>query len=347
MATKLENFNNALNFIEPERVPFAIWNTGPFCTTICGADEKDYYLNAEFKLKIMLQVQDMFPDAILIPGPWPDFGTVLEASVFGSEIVWNENAPPDNKPVIHGYSDILKLGINIGDSLLPIALRQYEYMWKHMDRRYIDENGYLDGIGFSMGPLEVAAALMDFSQFLIGFYDEPELMHKLIDMTTEAVIHVLHEQQKINGPLKRLAMGDHLAHNLSSDMFMEFCFPYYKRVFDEFPGAIKIYHNEGNILHIAESIPDFGANIVHYGVDTKKLKGILKGKVTIMGNLDPITVMCNGTPELVYKKAMECLMDGAEGGGMLLSSAGGMAPNTPAENVRAALRATEDFANSK
>ena len=90
MATKLENFNNALNFIEPERVPFAIWNTGPFCTTICGADEKDYYLNAEFKLKIMLQVQDMFPDAILIPGPC-SFGTVW-ASFRLREIVWNENA---------------------------------------------------------------------------------------------------------------------------------------------------------------------------------------------------------------------------------------------------------------
>ena len=63
-----------------------------------------------------------------------------------------------------------------------------------------------------------------------------------------------------------------------------------------------------------------------------------------MGNLDPISVMRDGTPELVYEKAMECLRDGAEGGGMLLSSAGGMAPHTPAENVRAALRATEDYA---
>lgn len=343
MKTKSQIISEILKFNENANVPFIIWNTAPFCTSICNIKQKDFYLKVDNKLNIQIKVQEMFPESILFPGPWPDFGTALEASMFGCKIVWHENDPPNAEAIIDNLNDVTKLKVNVEDSLLPEMLKQYKYMWSNIDKKYIEECGYLDGIGFALGPLEVSATIMGYTNFLMGLHDNPNLIHKLIDMATETVIYSLKQQEKINGKLKRVFIPDHMSHQVSKEMFEEYCFPYYKRIFDEFPAELKMYHNEGNLLHVADRVYDFGANVIHYSVDTKKIKEILNDEVVLMGNLDPINLMLNGNEQDVYLEALKCLEDGSKGGGMLLSTAGGMAPDTPKENVNAALRALNDF----
>jgi uroporphyrinogen-III decarboxylase len=58
-----------------------------------------------------------------------------------------------------------------------------------------------------------------------------------------------------------------------------------------------------------------------------------------MGNLEPVGLLLMGTPGEVEEKAAECLGEGAEGGSFLLSSAGGLAPGTPIENLKAMTKA--------
>lgn len=180
-------------------------------------------------------------------------------------------------------------------------------MWRHLDNTHIYNEGHLDGLGYLLGPLETAATMMNYTNFSVGIYDSPVLLHKLLDIITDGLIYSLIEQQKINGKLKRVFMCDHMSHQVSRAVFDEFCFPYYKRIFDEFPEAVKIYHNEGNLLHIADEVLDFGANIIHFGVSTTKLKDVLRNKVILMGNLDPIEIMLKGNEEIVYEKQCNVL----------------------------------------
>ena len=338
-----KNVTDVLKFKNPESVPFVIWNTAPFTVRVAGKTQKGFYLDPEFKLAAQLKLVEEFPDAFLIPGPWPDFGAAMEPTLFGSQVLWFDDQPPYAQHVIHSYEDINHLKLDWENSLLPEMLRQYEYMWKHMDSTLIEDYGFLDGLRYSLGPLETAAAMMDFSDFLMGFYDEPELIHKLLDITTEAILFSLRKQQKVNGTLKMVVLPDHMSHQVSGSLFDEFCFPYYKRIFDEFPGAEHLYHNEGNLLHIADRIPEFGATILHYGSDTASLAGILNRKTVLMGNLHPLDEMMTKPPEEIYALSTRIIEDCGVNGCMLLSTAGGMAPGTPLENVRAAISAGSDF----
>jgi len=54
-----------------------------------------------------------------------------------------------------------------------------------------------------------------------------------------------------------------------------------------------------------------------------------------MGNLDPVNLLLKGTLQQVLAECKRCISIAAPGGGYLLSSAGGLAPGTPMENLKA------------
>lgn len=328
---------------QPAQIPFIIWGPAPFITTSVGATQKDFYLNAERKMEIQMKAVDLFPDAWVVPGVWPDFGAVLEPTMFGSEVLYFDNDAPRAMPVIHDYDEIDSLRFDPANSLLPEMLHQYEYMWKHLPQRYIDDYGFLDGVGYALGPVETGCLLLGMSEFLMGFYEEPELIHKMLDIITDGLIYSLLEQQKINGRLKKLYLPDHASNQIGRASWDEFCLPYFKRIHAEFPDCkFVLYHNEGRQIHVGDTLHEFGTTITHFGDPIEELAPTLDPGIVLMGNLHPIKDMLRGTPEEVYQKSMH-IMQTAPKGRLWLSTAGGMAPNTPIENVRAAIRAAADF----
>lgn len=341
------DFTACVHQQKPVHTPFAIWPTGPFVCSIADVKQKDYYLDPETKFRVLMCAVDRFPEAIFFPGIFPEFGAVLEPSIFGSEILWHENDAPHALRLLYSVEDIDRLTVprdleNAG--LMPEWRREADYFWKHLPERYIEDYGFLDGLGYFLGPLETAATLMNYSEFLLQLCLEPEKIHKLLDIVTDGILASLRIQERVNGKLKRLVMADHMAHQVSTDMFLEFCAPYYKRIYDAFSYAeFKLYHNEGNVGHIAHLLSGIGINLMHYGADTQLLQQKTAGKVALMGNLHPLHVMLEGTPEAVYTAAVRCICEGEAGGGHILSTAGGLAFGTPPENVDAAIKAVAEY----
>ena len=75
------------------------------------------------------------------------------------------------------------------------------------------------------------------------------------------------------------------------------------------------------------------------GVDIAQAKEATRGKVALMGNLDPIAVLERGTPEQVAAEAERIVTLGKQGGGYLFDT-GEMVPrDTPEANVRAMIDA--------
>ena len=69
-------------------------------------------------------------------------------------------------------------------------------------------------------------------------------------------------------------------------------------------------------------------------VDLAEAKGQVGNKVFIKGNMDPIHVLLNGTPEQIKKDAKERIQIGSRGGGFILSTACSIAPYTPRSHVQ-------------
>ncbi len=341
----LDLLNQAAKRKNQQRIPFIIWNTAPIVISLLGIKHRQFYFDAALKLRTQLEIQNTFSDALLLPGAWPDFGVAVEPSFFGCDIEWPENDPPWVKSRITNVKEILHMTAVDPEKagLGPEMLKQYRFMWRNIDRGYIERYGYLDGLGYTLGPLDTAAEIMGYSSFLLELYDHPKLIHNLLEMITDCLIRWLKAQEKVNGTLKRVLIPEHIYTQLSPEHFEEFCFPYINRIFLEFPSAIRLYHNEGDVYHIMDRIPEFGADIFHFGTDIKETKERIGKKICLMGNLDPLEVMLNGTLETVKETAQTCLEIGAKDGGFLLSTAGGMAPGTPIENIYAVIKVANTY----
>jgi uroporphyrinogen decarboxylase len=332
-----EGYLSTLRHEIPSRVPVAVYNAAPFTTAFTGTDINAYYRDPALKMAAQLKLLELLPGIVTIPPLWADFGPVLECSAFGSEILWQENDPPFAKRLIHSYAEIGRMTpINPErDGLMPFALEHYRYMWDHLSKAHLSEWGCLDGVAVTVGPVETAGLLIDYQNFFLGFYDAPAQIKTLLEVATESILRWVFAQEKVNGRLKQLIVIDHMASQITRDQFEEFCFPYLERVFREFSHATRLYHNEGDVRHVLPRIADLRADIFHFGIDMGTAKKAIGDRVVLMGNIHPVNVLLNRSSSEVKDACWKCLALGAPGGNFILSSAGGLAPHTPRENIEA------------
>ena len=78
-----------------------------------------------------------------------------------------------------------------------------------------------------------------------------------------------------------------------------------------------------------------------HAVDLRDAKAAFGDRMAVMGNIDPVSIMLNGTPDDVRAAAQKCFDDAGEGGGFIFG-AGCAEPNgTPIENIRAMVEVSE------
>jgi uroporphyrinogen decarboxylase len=110
-------------------------------------------------------------------------------------------------------------------------------------------------------------------------------------------------------------------------------------------GGITIYHaSEHNLAHIqAQAATGVDALSVGPGVDIALVKYAVGDRICIVGNLDPIGVLLEGTPEQVCAETRRVMMAGKQNGGYIFNS-GEMVPRmTPEENIRAMVETAREF----
>ena len=343
----LDRLNKAVNHEEVYPVPVALWDVAPWMPSMMGVNCKEYYQDPDIKLDVLTKLQETFPEAILFPGIFPDYGVVVEASAFGADIQWMEDDAPYAHGCLHEINDVLKLKqIDPStDGLMPKVLEEWTYLRKNAQPNLIKDYGYFEGHAFTIGPIETAAMLRGYDKFFIDFFINTEMVHRLLDIVTEGIITWIKAQEKVNGQLNRLFIVDHVGTQLSPSHFDEFFKPYLKRIFQEFSyPQYRLWYNEGRSSHVYNKLPDMGFNIYNFGADpVADIKKELGDKICLMGNLDPVKVVQKKTPIEIYNVATKALEQGAAGGGFLLSGGGGLAPGTTIENVRAIVDAADTF----
>jgi uroporphyrinogen decarboxylase len=290
-----------------------------------------------------LKLMDLIPEALILPGVFPDLGVVVEASAFGGQLVWFEKGAPFIFPALRGLAEIDSLKMPpVGlAGLMPLALRQREVM-----RRKLKEKGReMERWGFSMGPAEITGLLLGYDKFYLALYDDPKRTTKLMEMATELILSWLRKQESEYGGIEVLCLGDHVPHQVNPAQMREFILPFLKAIYAAFPKAIKIYHNEG--FHSDRHIPlvlDFGADIWHFGSDVHPIEDFYsktKGRIIPFGGVNPHGVMRHGTPEQVGSET-RAVVQAAKGHKLLLSTGTGTTPEATLENQRAMVEAATE-----
>ena len=187
-----------------------------------------------------------------------------------------------------------------------------------------------------IGPFSLAARLFDVSEIMIDCYDDPDMVHTVLEKATEFLINYAkaYKDAGANGVM----MAEPVSGLLSPALEEEFSAPYVKKIVDAVQDDefIVIYHNCGdNVPHMVDSLVSNGAVAYSLGnsVNLKEMLDKFPENVPVMGNIDPAGVLRMGTPELVKEKTIELLNECKNYKNFVVSSGCDIPPMTPWENI--------------
>lgn len=197
-----------------------------------------------------------------------------------------------------------------------------------------------------IGPFSLAARLLDVSEIMMDCYDEPDMVHTVLEKCTAFLIAYAkaYKDAGANG----IMMAEPVAGLLSPMLEEEFSSPYVKQIVDAVQDDhfIVVYHNCGdNVLRMTTSILSTGAAAYHFGnaIDMAEMMTKVPADTVVMGNVDPAGVLCNGTPEMVRSATLDVMNKCCGYPNFVISSGCDIPPATPWENIHTFFDTVEDF----
>ena len=321
-----------------DEVPPVVWASEPFLSGYAGVGRQEYYETVEAKYYAQAKFQLDFPDILHLPGVAPDYGYAPETSAWGSPIKQEEDGPLVPFAAVNDIHDLpaLEMPDPWKSGHMAIALNDYAWYADHMDPVIANAWGHFEGYGRCMG-VESGALVLGYERYLIELYEHPKLIHDWNKRVVEANIAYVRAQESITGTIDRLVVTDHLPGQVGQAHCEEFIYPYLKDIFDAFSSAaFRLYHNENLVPDAAvAAIADMNCTVFMFGIEMDIAAEHLGGRVCLMGNVPPIHVVQQLEPAEITSDCLERLAIGAPSGGMLLCTAGGLSPDTPADHIRA------------
>lgn len=201
--------------------------------------------------------------------------------------------------------------------------------------------------GFTWAPFSLAASLMGADTLLMGTFLDPEPVHKLIAKTTPFCSAI--QEANIDAGANMMWAADPTAGEdlISTEDFKRFEFDAIKQVIDDVKSydrdSFLFLHMCGMTQNTLKCLPDTGLQCFScdFKTDLRQAFEDLDGRMAMMGNVDPIGIMLQGSPDEVYKTSLKCIDDMPRG--LVLSSGCEMPREVPDENIVAMYRACTDY----
>ena len=153
-----------------------------------------------------------------------------------------------------------------------------------------------------IGPYSLASRLMDVSKTMIYCFDEPDMVHIILEKSTDFLIQ--YSQAFKDAGANGVIMAEPLTGLLSPGMAAEFSHAYVKQIIDEVQtdDFAVFYHNCGNnVPFMISDIYQLGASGYHFG-DAISMMDVLPQAphhVLVMGNISPSQQFKGGTPDTI------------------------------------------------
>jgi uroporphyrinogen decarboxylase len=325
--------------LEPGPTQVALIVDSPWMPGYAGISHLDYFLDPDLWFETNLRMHKEFPEVIFFPSWWVEYGMAIEPSAFGARLHFYGDRTPDMTPTLPRIEDAvaLKPANPLADGLMPFALNLY----RRQKSRVFDA-GYTIPVVAARGPLCLAGFLRGVTTFMTDIVESPEEVHKLLALTTKAVIDWLTAQAEAIGPtVEGILVLDDIVGFLSPRAYKQFAHPYLKQICDAFPaGWIKVYHNDANTRPLLADLPDTGFHVLNWSdkIGFEEARQKSGGRLCLMGNVAPLDTGVRGTPEQMEEEGRK-LVAASGGSGLILSVGGGVSPGMPAANIHALVRA--------
>ena len=200
--------------------------------------------------------------------------------------------------------------------------------------------------GLYIGPFSLAARLLDVTEIMIYCYEEPDMVHVLLEKATQFITEYCkaYKEAGANG----VVIAEPVAGLLSPALSAEFSGPYVKQIVDavQDDSFLVIYHNCGNsTIQMIDSILETGSAAYHFGnaIDMAEMMTHIPAGTVAMGNVDPAGEFRNGTPESIRAATLGVMDACCKYPNFVISSGCDIPPMSKWENIDAFFAAVKEF----
>jgi MtaA/CmuA family methyltransferase len=196
-------------------------------------------------------------------------------------------------------------------------------------------------------PFVLAGHLMGISQLMISTIENRDFLNEVLALCSEVVL--AYAMAQCEAGTHAVGFGAALASPdvISPKDYIELVQPHEGQIIRAIheKGCKHVIHICGNTLPIISKMVEAGSDIIDLDqrVDIVEAKAAVGGRATLRGNLDPVGLLLEGTPEQVFAASRECIEKAKAGGRFILAPGCTVAYHTPPENIRALQRAVEEF----
>ncbi len=324
----IERVLTAMQGKEPDRVPFFLLLT-LHGAKMLGISTREYFSRPDCVAEAQIRFQKRYRHDCL----YMFYFAALEYEAWGGEVLYPDNSPPNaGAPIVRNPDAILRLSApRVSESPgLQRALKSIELS-------KIRNRGNALVIGVVISPFSLPVMQLGFELYIKVLFEHPDVFKHLMRIN-EAFCAEWGRAQLAAGadvicyfdPVSSPSM-------VPCSDFLTKGSEVARRMKTAINGPMAIHLASGRSIPILKPLAQLGFSAVGVSADEDlvQLKNTAAGKITLMGNLNGIT-MRDWTADQAQSIVRDCIRKAAPGGGYILSdNHGEIPPHVPDEVLMA------------
>jgi MtaA/CmuA family methyltransferase len=306
-------------------MPITMMFAADFAAVPYGRYAADHRVLAEAQIRVAEAFDFDFVSAISDPA--------REAADCGAAIVYFDNQPPaicELHARLSDKSDLAALrapdplgGGRMHDRVNAVALLKQRAASEKLVEGWIE------------GPIAEAADLRGINTLMMDFYEDAEFIRDLFEFVLDMELRFARAQ--IDAGADIIGMGDAAASLVGPEIYSQHVWPFQKRMVDgihALGGRVRL-HICGHTAPILEGMGRLGCEIVDldWPAPIDAARAAMGPRQILLGNIDPVAALRNGTPESVTAAIHDCHKKA--GPNYIVSAGCEVVRDTPPENLRA------------
>ena len=302
---------------------------------LCGSSVLKAVTDGQAHADAICALNDRFPaDAVTAI-----MDLTVEAEAFGARIRFSENEIPNVVGrLVQDAASVAELEIpSLDKGRVPEYLKANRIVASQIKDKKV--------FGGCIGPFSLAGRLFDLSELMMAMYIEPETVTTLLGKCADFITSYLLAMKETG--ISGVILAEPASGLVSNDDCYQYSSVYVRRIVEavQDDGFSIVLHNCGNTGHCTDAMIRSGASALHFGnrADMVEALETCPPELPVMGNIDPVTVMQQASPEQVYAAVSELLERTAGFGNFILSTGCDVPPRTPLVNIQAFYQALADY----
>lgn len=302
---------------------------------LCGSSVLKAVTDGQAHADAICALNDRFPaDAVTAI-----MDLTVEAEAFGARIRFSENEIPSILGrLVQDAGSVAGLEVpSLDRGRVPEYLKANRIVASRIKDKKV--------FGGCIGPFSLAGRLFDLSELMMAMYIEPETVTMLLEKCTDFITSYLIAMKGTG--IDGVILAEPASGLVSNDDCYLYSSVYVRKIVDavQDDGFSIVLHNCGNTGHCTDAMIRSGASALHFGnrADMVEALKTCPPDLPVMGNIDPVTVMQQASPEQVYSAVSELLGKTAGFGNFILSTGCDVPPRTPVVNIQAFYQALADY----